>query len=664
MDAFGRFLDGYHNVHTQLWDLLRARTLAALDHHTGLKAAIDAESGIERRAAYVRETFLASIGGVPDTAGAPLNARVVGAIERGGYTIEKVIYESLPQAYVTGLLYVPDHHDMPLPAVLFVCGHAREAKAYPEYQRVCHDLAQQGFVVFAIDPTGQGERIAIRDPETGEMPLGWGTTEHTYQGQQCIFTGTDISRYFLCDALRALDYLETRPEVDAARLGITGNSGGGTQTTLVCMSGEPRIKAAMPCTYVTSREHYFITGQPQDAEQIQFAMTANGINYDDMFYPFVPRPLRIGAVASDFFSPEGTDLTVQRLRRVYAQFGAEDRIDRVMAPGLHAYNKGLREAAVEFFSKHLQGRAVSFTSAEDEAIETLPEEALFCTPKGHVRTEFPDARTPYHLNLETIPKRAAGRSAIDLRYAVTEGLHIRERLDSPCAMYPRTLKTLDVNGVSAQCMYFRSEPGIMLSGALLRRDPDAPAQRVTLYLAPGGTRGLEDKAAQAAALLEAGEAVYVADVRLEGALEPFLVNGYSSETPRFPGTFFDQYGWQAFCAYCLGESLLGMRVFDVLRTAAMLRGHERVAEVSVWGTGLEQAIWAYLGGALDPAIARTRADGLIASFEAIVRTERYRTDITPTLVSHGLLQQFDLPELRPLFDGRSLETTPADVALT
>ena len=226
------------------------------------------------------------------------------------------------------------------PAVLFLCGHAREAKAWPEYQRVCHDLAINGFVVLAMDPTGQGERVTHYDPDTGAMPIPWGTTEHSYQGLQCVLTGTNIARYFLFDAMRGLDYLASREEVDASRIGVTGNSGGGTMSTWLCMAGDARVKAAVPCTYVTSREHYYVTGQAQDAEQLQFGMTSTGINFDDMFLPFAPRPL-LSARWSRTSSPRRAAVTHERLR-VLPHPGHEDLVDCVFAPGTHSYCRELR----------------------------------------------------------------------------------------------------------------------------------------------------------------------------------------------------------------------------------------------------------------------------------------------------------------------------------
>lgn len=657
MEAFGPHLNGFCNVQNQLWDYLRMRTGAVLDEHACLKAEYSSKEQLRERAQLIRQTFLDSLGGLPQCEDG-LNPHIPASITRDGYRIEKVIYESQPKVFVTSLLYVPDGLEKPAPAVLFVCGHGREAKAYPEYQRVCHDLARNGFVALAIDPTGQGERVTHLNPATGEDPVGWGTSEHSYQGLQCILAGTSIARYFLFDALRGIDYLESRTEVDAERIGITGNSGGGTQTSLVCMSGEPRIKAAVPCTYVTSREHYFPTGQPQDAEQIQFGMTANGINFDDFFLPFAPRPLLIGGVKSDFFPPEGTALTVERLRRAYELLGYEYLLGNVMAPGLHRYNKELREAAVNWFRVHLSGLEPTFKTGEDEAIDILEDRELWCTRLGHVLSECPEAKTPYHLNLECIPERAPKREATALRESVIEALGIRERLDDVAELYPRIVATRTHKTVTAESIMLLSEPGIHVSACLLHRTDDS-LEAADIVLTPEGTSRLDAHAEYAATESPGGTGLLVVDVRGTGAVAQAPVNAYGDS---YPSSFFASPSWLAFGAYCLGESLTGMRVFDVLRAVKYLRAERGLQRIGLRAWGMGPALWGYLAAALDASLDPVSVDGLIESFEAIARTELYRTDFTPEHMIHGVLGHFDLPELSALFEGRAVElkTEPLD----
>jgi len=657
MKAFEPYLDGCCNVQLQLYEHLRDRNLNAVWAHIRAKEAITTADEVRDRARRVRQTFLDSLGGIPQTE-EPLNPKSSGVVRRDGYAIEKIIYESQPKVYVTSLLYVPGKLAKEAPAVLFLCGHAREAKAYPEYQRVCHDLAINGFVVLAIDPTGQGERVTHYDPGTGAMPIPWGTTEHSYQGLQCVLTGTNIARYFLFDAMRGLDYLASRTEVDPSRLGATGNSGGGTQTTLLCMAGDERVKAAVPCTYVTSREHYYVTGQAQDAEQLQFAMTRDGINFDDMFLPFAPRPLLIGAVASDFFTPEGTVITHERLRAFYRILGREDHVDCVFAPGTHSYCRELREAAVNWFRSHLMGAEPDFKTAPDDSIPTSPDSELWCTSKGHVLTELPGALTPFHLNLAIIPERQAPPDAATLRNSVIDTLAIRERIESPERLYPRTIKTQTVSGVLAHSVFFISERNVMVAGCLLHR-PDVSPSEAIIYLAPGGTNALGLHIESAQELLDAGKALFVFDVRGTGAVASVTINPHEQG---LPGLHYHTENRLAYDAYCIGESLLGMRVYDVLRAAQYLRETPPFKRLGIRACGLQPALWAYLAAALDTSLETVDIENLIPSFEAIARTELYNMSFTPASMLHGVLERFDLPDLMLLFAGREVHVREEPVA--
>ena len=130
-------------------------------------ARVTTADDVRQRIAFIRAEFLRAIGGLPATK-TPLNARVTGTLERKGYRVEKVIYESLPGCFVTANLYVPTTGPGPFPAVLGTAGHAMpEGKASPVYQSAFIALALRGYVVLAFDPPAQGERWELKDPATG-----------------------------------------------------------------------------------------------------------------------------------------------------------------------------------------------------------------------------------------------------------------------------------------------------------------------------------------------------------------------------------------------------------------------------------------------------------------------------------------------------------------
>ncbi len=180
----------------------------------------------------------------------PLNPKITGKIVKEGYSIENVIYESLPGFYVTASLFIPDNLKKAAPAILFCSGHSDIAYRRPLYQLPLLNLVKKGFVVLAIDPIGQGERLQYYDRETGESVIGSSTKEHSYPSPQVSLIGESVARYFIWDGIRGIDYLVSRKEVDPNRIGVHGLSGGGTQTAYISALDE-RVVASAPACYIT-----------------------------------------------------------------------------------------------------------------------------------------------------------------------------------------------------------------------------------------------------------------------------------------------------------------------------------------------------------------------------------------------------------------------------
>ncbi len=199
-----------------------SRAQAELDARDHSIAAIQTRDQAEARKQIVRETILHVIGGLPKYDG-PLNARVTRRIDLGRYFIENVVFESLPDYWITANLYAPKTPG-PHPGILIPLGHWDQGK--PAAQRMAGNFALKGFVVLAYDPVGQGERQQAYDWRTGKSLAGGSTEQHILAGAQSLLVGESFARYRVWDAKRALDYLVSRPEVDGARIGCTGCSAG------------------------------------------------------------------------------------------------------------------------------------------------------------------------------------------------------------------------------------------------------------------------------------------------------------------------------------------------------------------------------------------------------------------------------------------------------
>jgi len=170
------------------------------------------------------------IGPFPDKT--DLNVQITGILQQDGYRIEKTIYESIPGYYVTGALYIPDGVRENAPAIFYACGHSLEGFRVSIYQHIIVNLVKKGFVVFTIDPMGQGERYEYWDVQKDKPRFRIPDHEHSYSGAQCLISGYSNGRYFIWDIIRGIDYMLTRKEIDPDRIGMTGRSGGGEHDSL------------------------------------------------------------------------------------------------------------------------------------------------------------------------------------------------------------------------------------------------------------------------------------------------------------------------------------------------------------------------------------------------------------------------------------------------
>jgi cephalosporin-C deacetylase-like acetyl esterase len=370
-----------------------------LDRRAATIAAVRGIPDAEKRKEYVRAKLLELIGGLPDYSG-PLNAKVTGRIDQGGYVIEKLYFESLPKLYVTANLYRPSAPGR-YPGVLFPLGHWEEGK--PAVQQLAGNLALKGFVVLVYDPLGQGERLQAYDPRIGAALAGLSVDQHFMAGAQALLIGQSFARYRIWDAKRALDYLLSRPEVEGDKIGCTGCSGGGTVSTYISAL-DPRIKVAAPACYITSFRLLF-KGSVGDSEQSLPNFLSSGLDLSDYVELFAPKPWLISSTIADFFPLEGARQAYEEARRWYRIYGSEDKIAWKIGPGEHGTPVEIREAIYAWFIRWLKDGKGDPT---EQKIEMHPDFELRATATGQVATEFHGRDIDDVLREEYRNRKAAG----------------------------------------------------------------------------------------------------------------------------------------------------------------------------------------------------------------------------------------------------------------
>jgi len=663
MDPFERNVDGYYDIENQLPAFLRGLADQQFDAADEERAEMTGPEDVERRREQVREHFFDALGGLPET-DCDLDPERTGSISENGFTIEKIVFQSLTNFHVTTNLYLPTDAsaDSPVPGVLFLCGHANTGKAGLSYQKACRDLAANGFAVLAVDPVGQGERHQSYDPETGETPR-YNTLEHTYLGHQCALVGANVARYFVHDARCAVDYLIDRPEVDEDRIGVTGNSGGGTQTAYQ-MVADDRLDAAAPCCFLTSREAYMKTGQAQDAEQILWSAIDRGPRYDDFLVAFAPKPVLVGASQSDFLCIDGVHESVERASVAWKQFNAAENLELVVSRTTHGLDAVLREAVVNWFRRHLQDRAPDFETNDPE---TLAPEELYCLSDGEVNAAYADERNVVDVTRSVVSElNPRSRATVDGEYAAAMRSRVHERFtldrETP-ALSPRTIAEERDGDIVWEKVFFMSEFDVVTTAILARTAnvDDASSDRSTepvqptVVLLSHGTADLPDYREAVAALAAERGAALVFDPRGVGAVRSRDVN-----TPLANGgEYFDYHGTEyklTSDALMLGTSLVAHRTFDVLRAGEYLRGRWGERDLGLVGAG-RGAVFALYAAVADRSFESVVVEDISSFHERATASE---FDPDHCLKMHDVVGRLDVPQLLPALRDRDVVRTEFD----
>jgi len=624
---FASGLEQFHNIRRMLPSYLNNIGFRMLGERKRRVEHLATIEDVNKRRSYVREQMLKDLGGFPDRT--PLNARVVGVLERPGYRIEKVIFESQPHFYVTANLYLPKTGHPPYPAILYPLGHERGGKTNPTWQQMLGSLATKGFVALAWDPVGQGERLQIFDQDLRESKVGNSTTEHTVVGTQCMLVGDHLARYTIWDGMRALDYLLSRKEVDPARIGLTGNSGGGTHTAYIAALDD-RIQVAAPSCYITSWHLMLDTIGPQDAEQTFPLWLQEGLDYPDYLYAFAPKPYLLLSAIRDFFPIAGARETLAEAERVYAAIGEREKVGMFEADDGHGYNKSRRLAAYDWFGRWLKG--ARDTDPEPQIEMATPEE-LRCTATGQVSTSL-GGESVFTLNQKRLAQLKASRLTrpADLPGKVREVI----RYEPPSGpLQVTSYGVITRSGYRIEKLIYESEPGIFIPSLLYVPDAGASKKAAVLMVTGDGKAASASEAEQFAA---SGTVVLSIDMRGTGETRVDTdVN--SREFDHYFGDFNN-----IMTALLVGKTMAGMRALDISRGVDVLTSGKEVDPNQVYGYGKDEGALPLLyATVLDGRIRRVMLDGMLVSYESVVNSRVSRRILEG--VAPGMLKYYDLQDL-------------------
>jgi len=551
-----------------------------------------------------REMWREMIGLSPLPERTPLEATVTGVLDRGDYVVEKVHFQSVPGAYVIGNLYRPAKIEGRLPAVLYLCGHSK-GKVNPPYQANPRWFGQHGYVALVLDPIQLGESQGFHHGTYRDERWDWPSRGYTP-------VGTEV-----WNAMRALDYLETRDDVDPQRMGATGLSGGGVVSWCLAAADE-RVKVVVPVCQTGSIEHVVVDRATDGHCDCAFWINYYRWCWADLGALIAPRALLIASGTEDvLWRPYGFRDVAHRVRHQAAALDASERFDLVEDLTPHGYTPKLRQAIFTWFNTHLKGDS---TPVEDDVTDFVEPEENLLVFEGKLpeddRMRQIDQLLVKRAELPEVIDEGQWRAHQEKSIARLRELTFRY-IPRDCTPRPLDCRQDGSNSGGARFAtdVFDTKDGLTLRIKTMRpQDASWPIPTIAYAIQPDARStfagGGSSRPGIDSAFATAGVEVRNTEVTSVG-----------------PG-----YLWTLRRVYpLLGQTLPERQVDDLLAGIALLRGQEATGPVAVFGQGYTAPLAVY-AALLDPEIR-----------EVIVADppESHEDPATPEFL--GILRIGDLP---------------------
>ena len=560
----------------------------------------------EARRADIKRRLLVSQGLWPEPTKAPLNAVLHSTVKSADYTIDCVYFESIPGHYVTGSLYRPRGKG-PFPAVLCPHGHWRDARFYDageeeaekliesggeelmsaarnHIQARCVQLARMGCIAFFYDMTGNCDSIQLPHRPSNSDHLDtaqdWG-----FMGVQAELRLQNMMGLQTWNSVRSIDFLESLPDVDPTRIGVTGASGGGTQSMIIAAIDD-RIAAAMPCVMVS-------TGMQGGCSCENAALMRIGMGNVDIAAAVAPRPL--GLTAADDWTKELQTKGYPDLKKLYDMLGHQDRLTaafHIQFP--HNYNLVNRKHMYEFFNRHFQlGHQAPF---EEQDFARLSRQKLSVWNTDHPAPSGRQVGDPHEIRIlqlatmdaeekisELIPGDQGGvaewRRVVGGAWSTILGRRLEDVGDVQFSI----AKRVRVNDVELQAGTIARDAELV--PVIVLRKADAPQKAAVVWITDSGKAavlqdGEFDSSVRAA--LDEGLTVIAADLSGQGE---FLTDGKPLTTQRMDAQRGGGQTWQRFAGYTYGYNhpLFVLRTHDILTVIKFARTQAQDVDLKGFG---------------------------------------------------------------------------------
>lgn len=536
------------------------------------------EAWLARRE-MIRKRILVSTGLYPMPEKTPLNPQVYGKIERDGYTVEKVVLETLPGFYLTGNLYRPRSGGGKRPAILNPHGHWKTGRFTPDVQARCVGQARMGAIAFVYDMVGFGDSNPF---------------EHrSFSDDELLALGMNLTGLQLWNSIRALDWLLSLPDVDPKRIAVTGASGGATQTFLLS-AVDDRVQVSAPVCMVS---HHFQGGCVCENSPLLRVGTDNV----EIAACFAPKPLILVGATGDWTS-QIMERGVPEIRAIYKLFGAEDRFSAVVHNAGHNYNQTSRESVYAFLRQHLWGEKPMQT-VHEAAFHPDDEKTLTAWDADHPRpSNVANAAELKKYLRGVIEKQVAGWKPVSLaqwqqaRQIIQTGLATMLACNPPS---PTELNAEKADSVGSESLGRKSSrlsitrqgTGEQITAWMLTRPARSSPSSMTMIVHTAAGEQIKREKSDlnkiVNRLLQKGEGVLL--------VEPFLSGQSETIAQRESSQFYATYN----------RTVLAERVQDILNAVAYAR--RMAKQVNLVGLG-EAGPWVLLARPFAGVVERTAAD--------------------------------------------------------
>ena len=575
----------------------------------------------------LRANFKEALGQMWDRS-APLNPQITGTLVKDTYRAENVIFESVPGVYVTGTMFLPleDKFKGPYPALLVMCGHTLNGKAYELYQGLGILAATNGLASFVVDPIDQGERFQyLKDGK----PTIASVAAHNMVHAGSILVGRNCATFEVWDGMRAIDYLQSRDDIIADKIGVSGTSGGGTQTSYM-MSLDDRVALAAPSCYICSLfDDLTHNLGPQDGEQNIFGQLKFGMDHADYLFLRAPIPTLMCGATKDFFNIDDGWRSYRYAVRIFSRLGYQNRISIVEKDDEHGYSDIARVATVRWMLRWLAGRDEEITLGD---LTLLNDEEIRSIKSGKSVMTLPNALTSRDLNVrfakELEPARRAKWQDVKPEAAaalVKERALVRNDDARPEAKLVAREKVDDAYDVA-----YETDENVYLTARENFAD-DEQFDALTIVI---GDAGRNSEYSQKVAA-EGGK---VACVELRGYGDTQAIG-----RTYYSHAHFGTDGSDYCLAYLLGKSYVGLRVDDLVALVDSYRKAHGVKTIKLCAEGRAMTV------ALVAAVAfPSEFDKVALASTPTTWTAQLASEYGPIYMDnaiHGVLYDFDLDDL-------------------